>query len=228
MNIVTADFVCSNTDYKKCPAPDKPEFAFIGRSNVGKSSLINAITNRKGMAKTSGTPGKTQVINHFVINNSWYLVDLPGYGFAKTAKTNREKWEKMIRDYLQNRTSLLVTFVLVDARLQPQTIDLEFMTWMGTHQLPFVIVFTKSDKLTKNELNRNVSQYSKKLLETWMKHLACSSLHLNHKWEKMNCFNISKKPFLYFNYFSTPFPLPNFSAKAVISAAALLSLVALR
>lgn len=167
MNIVTADFVCSNTDYKKCPAPDKPEFAFIGRSNVGKSSLINAITNRKGMAKTSGTPGKTQVINHFVINNSWYLVDLPGYGFAKTAKTNREKWEKMIRDYLQNRTSLLVTFVLVDARLQPQTIDLEFMTWMGTHQLPFVIVFTKSDKLTKNELNRNVSQYSKKLLETW-------------------------------------------------------------
>lgn len=167
MNIVTADFVCSNTDYKKCPTPDKPEFAFIGRSNVGKSSLINAITNRKGMAKTSGTPGKTQVINHFVINNSWYLVDLPGYGFAKTAKTNREKWEKMIRDYLQNRTSLLVTFVLVDARLQPQTIDLEFMTWMGTHQLPFVIVFTKSDKLTKNELNRNVSQYSKKLLETW-------------------------------------------------------------
>jgi GTP-binding protein len=167
MNIVTADFVCSNTDYKKCPAPDKPEFAFIGRSNVGKSSLINAITNRKGMAKTSGTPGKTQVINHFVINNSWYLVDLPGYGFAKTAKTNREKWEKMIRDYLQNRTSLLVTFVLVDARLQPQTIDLEFMTWMGIHQLPFVIVFTKSDKLTKNELNRNVSQYSKKLLETW-------------------------------------------------------------
>lgn len=167
MNIVTADFVCSNTDYKKCPAPDKPEFAFIGRSNVGKSSLINAITNRKGMAKTSGTPGKTQVINHFVINNSWFLVDLPGYGFAKTAKTNREKWEKMIRDYLQNRTSLLVTFVLVDARLQPQTIDLEFMTWMGTHQLPFVIVFTKSDKLTKNELNRNVAQYSKKLLETW-------------------------------------------------------------
>lgn len=167
MNIVSADFVCSNTDYKKCPTPDKPEFAFIGRSNVGKSSLINAITNRKGMAKTSGTPGKTQVINHFVINNSWYLVDLPGYGFAKTAKTNREKWEKMIRDYLQNRTSLLVTFVLVDARLQPQTIDLEFMTWMGTHQLPFVIVFTKSDKLTKNELNRNVSQYSKKLLETW-------------------------------------------------------------
>lgn len=167
MNIVTADFVCSNTDYKKCPAPDKPEFAFIGRSNVGKSSLINAITNRKGMAKTSGTPGKTQVINHFVINNSWFLVDLPGYGFAKTAKTNREKWEKMIRDYLQNRTSLLVTFVLVDARLQPQTIDLEFMTWMGTHQLPFVIVFTKSDKLTKNELNRNVALYSKKLLETW-------------------------------------------------------------
>lgn len=167
MNIVTADFVCSNTDVKKCPTPDKPEFAFIGRSNVGKSSLINAITNRKGMAKTSGTPGKTQVINHFIINNSWFLVDLPGYGFAKTAKTNREKWEKMIRDYLQNRTSLLVTFVLVDARLQPQAIDLEFMTWMGTHQLPFVIVFTKSDKLTKNELNRNVALYSKKLLETW-------------------------------------------------------------
>ena len=119
MNIITADFLCSNTDYKKCPAPDKPEFAFIGRSNVGKSSLINMLTSRKGLAKTSGTPGKTQLINHFLINNTWYLVDLPGYGFAKTSQANREKWELMIRDYLENRENLLSTMVLIDARIKP-------------------------------------------------------------------------------------------------------------
>jgi len=167
MNIISADFLCSNTDYRKCPASDKPEFAFIGRSNVGKSSLINMLTSRKGLAKTSGTPGKTQLINHFIINNNWYLVDLPGYGFAKTSQTNREKWEKMIRDYLLNRENLLTTLVLIDSRLKPQLIDLEFMQWMGESNLPFAIIFTKTDKLTKNELASNMSAYNKKLLDYW-------------------------------------------------------------
>ena len=167
MNIISAEFVCSNTDYKQCPPPDKPEFAFIGRSNVGKSSLINMLVSRKGLAKTSGTPGKTQLINHFVINENWYLVDLPGYGFAKISQTTREKWEKMIRDYLLKRENLLSTLVLIDARLEPQQIDLTFMEWLGEHQIPFVIVFTKSDKLTKNELASNLSAYKKKLSESW-------------------------------------------------------------
>lgn len=167
MNIQSAEFVCSNTNYRKCPEPNKPEFAFIGRSNVGKSSLINTLTNRKGLAKTSGTPGKTQVINHFIINGAWYLVDLPGYGFAKTSLTNREKWEQMIREYLVHRTNLLTTFVLIDSRIKPQTIDLEFMSWMGNHNIPFAIAFTKTDKLTKNELHRNMIAYEKKLLESW-------------------------------------------------------------
>lgn len=167
MNIQSAEFVCSNTNYRKCPEPNKPEFAFIGRSNVGKSSLINTLTNRKGLAKTSGTPGKTQVINHFIINGAWYLVDLPGYGFAKTSLTNREKWEQMIREYLVHRTNLLTTFVLIDSRIKPQTIDLEFMSWMGSDNIPFAIAFTKTDKLTKNELHRNMIAYEKKLLESW-------------------------------------------------------------
>lgn len=167
MNIQSAEFVCSNTNYRKCPEPNKPEFAFIGRSNVGKSSLINTLTNRKGLAKTSGTPGKTQVINHFIINGAWFLVDLPGYGFAKTSLTNREKWEQMIREYLVHRTNLLTTFVLIDSRIKPQTIDLEFMSWMGNHNIPFAIAFTKTDKLTKNELHRNMVAYEKKLLESW-------------------------------------------------------------
>jgi GTP-binding protein len=167
MNISSADFLCSNTDHRKCPAPDKPEFAFIGRSNVGKSSLINMLTSRKGLAKTSGTPGKTQLINHFLINNTWYLVDLPGYGFAKASQVNREKWEKMIRAYLLNRTNLLTTFILIDSRIKPQIIDLEFMRWMGENEMPFALVFTKSDKLTKNELASNIAAYKKKLLDYW-------------------------------------------------------------
>lgn len=167
MNIITADFLCSNTDPKKCPAANKPEFAFIGRSNVGKSSLINMITSRKGLAKTSGTPGKTQLINHFLINEAWYLVDLPGYGFAKTSKTNLEKWEKMIRSYLLQRENLLCTFVLIDSRIKPQQIDMEFLQWMGENELPFALIFTKTDKLTKNELASNLSAYKKKLLDYW-------------------------------------------------------------
>lgn len=167
MKITSAEFVCSNSDYKKCPAPDKPEFAFIGRSNVGKSSLINMLVGKKGMAKTSGTPGKTQLINHFIINNSWYLVDLPGYGYAKTSQSNRVKWEKMILDYLTQRENLLNIFVLIDSRLEPQKIDIEFINELGESQLPFAIIFTKSDKLTKNELAKNMAQYKKKLLEWW-------------------------------------------------------------
>lgn len=167
MKITSADFVCSNSDYKKCPAPDKPEFAFIGRSNVGKSSLINMLVGKKGLAKTSGTPGKTQLINHFIINNSWYLVDLPGYGYAKTSQSNRVKWEKMILDYLTQRENLLNIFVLIDSRLEPQKIDIEFINELGESELPFAIIFTKSDKLTKNELAKSMAQYKKKLLEWW-------------------------------------------------------------
>jgi len=167
MKINSAEFVCSNTDFKKCPPPEKPEFAFIGRSNVGKSSLINMLVSKKGLAKTSGTPGKTQLINHFLINESWYLVDLPGYGYAKTSQSNRAKWEKMILDYLTGRENLVNIFVLIDARLEPQKIDIEFINSLGESELPFAIIFTKSDKLTKNELARNMAAYKKKLLEWW-------------------------------------------------------------
>jgi GTP-binding protein len=167
MIIQSAEFLCSNSDYRKCPTPVHPEFAFIGRSNVGKSSLINMITGRKGLAKTSGTPGKTQLINHFIINNNWNLVDLPGYGFAKTSQTNRVSWMEMIRGYLLHRENLLCTFVLVDSRLKPQAIDLDFMEWMGKKQLPFVILFTKTDKLTKNELQSNLAAYKKQLSQHW-------------------------------------------------------------
>ncbi len=167
MNIKTADFLCSNSDYRKCPSADKPEFAFIGRSNVGKSSLINTLTNRKGLAKTSGSPGKTQLINHFLINEAWYLVDLPGYGYAKITKSIKEKWEGMIRDYLHKRENLVCTMVLIDARLEPQVIDLEFLQWLGINHIPFCILFTKADKLTKNELASSLSRYRKTLLDAW-------------------------------------------------------------
>lgn len=167
MKITSAIFVCSNSDYKKCPEPTKAEFAFIGRSNVGKSSLINMLVSKKGLAKTSGTPGKTQLINHFIINEAWYLVDLPGYGYAKVSKTAKKKWEKMIDDYLNNRENLLNTFVLIDARLEPQEIDIEFINRLGNNQQPFTILFTKADKLTKNELSKNLAQYKKKLLDWW-------------------------------------------------------------
>jgi GTP-binding protein len=167
MNISSAEFLTSSPDYKLCPPPDKPEFAFIGRSNVGKSSLINSLVNRKGLAKTSGTPGKTQVINHFIINNSWYLVDLPGYGYSKTSKENRVKWDTMIRDYLDKRENLLCTLLLIDSRLEPQNIDTEFMNWLGENAIPFVIVFTKTDKLTKNQLLKNVTHYKKELSDLW-------------------------------------------------------------
>ncbi|WP_109616540.1 ribosome biogenesis GTP-binding protein YihA/YsxC [Sediminitomix flava] len=167
MKIKKAEFVMSNQDYRKCPPADKAEYAFIGRSNVGKSSLINAMTNHKGLAKTSGTPGKTQLINHFIINDNWYLVDLPGYGYAQVSKTIREKFQKLIDGYLLNRENLYCTFVLVDSRHNPQKIDLDFMEWMATNGLPFCIIFTKADKLKKTEKESKINNYLKKLQESW-------------------------------------------------------------
>jgi GTP-binding protein len=167
MKITEAIFLQSNTDYEKCPKPDKPEYAFIGRSNVGKSSLINALVQKKNLAKTSQTPGKTQLINHFQIDKKWYLVDLPGYGYAKVSKTDREKFEKMIHEYLENRENLIYTFVLIDIRHEPQKIDLEFMSTLGEQDIPFCIVFTKADKLSQTAVNKNVSVYQEKMLETW-------------------------------------------------------------
>jgi GTP-binding protein len=167
MKIQTAEFVISNTDYKKCPVDELPEFAFIGRSNVGKSSLINMLTNHKSLAKISGKPGKTQLINHFIINKAWYLVDLPGYGYAKASKVQRDKWQRFIVDYLVNRKQLTNLFVLLDSRLEPQKIDLEFMNWCGEKQLPFSMVFTKIDKLSSSELQRNLAKYKKEMLKYW-------------------------------------------------------------
>ena len=167
MKIKSVSFVVSNTDHKKCPEDGLPEFAFIGRSNVGKSSLINLLTGNKKLAKTSSTPGKTQLINHFVINDQWYLVDLPGYGYAKVSKSARSNWEKFIADYLRNRKSLMNIFILLDSRLEPQKIDLEFINWCGEKQLPFVLVFTKIDKLSSSALQRNTSKFKKEMLKTW-------------------------------------------------------------
>src|SRR5690606_3420823 len=159
--IKKAEFLISNTDYKKCPSPHMPEFAFIGRSNVGKSSLINMLTNNKNLAKTSGTPGKTQLINHFLIDKRWYMVDLPGYGFAKVGKSLKSSWESMIKGYLTNRENLVATFVLVDSRLSPQKSDLEFVLWCAENAVPIVVVFTKADKLAKSKVNSNVSAFLK-------------------------------------------------------------------
>ena len=171
MIIKSASFVISNKDINKCPVPDKPEYAFIGRSNVGKSSLINMLCNEKNLAKTSQRPGKTQLINHFVINSKtedpWYLVDLPGYGFAKVPVKLKNKWLGFITSFLKNRQNLLCTFVLIDSRLEPQKIDLEFMQWLGENEIPFVIVFTKTDKLKSAEKQSFLENYKSAMLETW-------------------------------------------------------------
>lgn len=167
MDIKTAEFVISNTDYKKCPEGNLPEYAFIGRSNVGKSSLINMLCNRKGLAMTSSKPGKTLLINHFIINNEWYLVDLPGYGYATTGKSMRVKLKGIIEGYILYREQLTNLFVLIDSRLEPQKIDLEFMEWLGENGIPFSIVFTKMDKQSATRGNENVENYKAKLLETW-------------------------------------------------------------
>lgn len=167
MQIKSAEFVISNSDVAKCPAGRIPEYAFIGRSNVGKSSLINMLMQRKSLAKTSGRPGKTQLINHFLINKNWHLVDLPGYGYARVSKSSKKVFQKFITDYFAKREQLVSAFVLVDVRHEPQPIDLEFMEWMGESQIPFSIIFTKADKLKPKALERNVEAYKQKMLETW-------------------------------------------------------------
>lgn len=167
MIIKSAKFVISNTNYKLCPTNNIPEYAFIGRSNVGKSSLINALTKNKKLAKTSAKPGKTQLINHFIINDSWYLVDLPGYGYTKTSKVKREQFSEMTKKYIINRSNLVCLFVLVDSRHSPQKIDQEFMQWLAQKKIPFVIIFTKIDKLGKNSLKENLENYKAKMLNDW-------------------------------------------------------------
>jgi GTP-binding protein len=167
MNIKKAEFVISNTDPAKCPGDGRPEYAFIGRSNVGKSSLINMLTGRKGLALTSSTPGKTQLINHFLINDEWYLVDLPGYGYAQRGKAGREKIRGIIDAYLEQREALTNLFVLLDCRLEPQKIDLEFIDQLGESGVPFAIIFTKTDKVSQSKLNINLENYKACLLKTW-------------------------------------------------------------
>ena len=167
MKINSAKFIISNTDVRKCPSDPIPEYAFIGRSNVGKSSLINMLTNQKKLAKTSGRPGKTQLINHFLINDSWFLVDLPGYGYAKVSKDQRRSFQKFIKEYFSKRMQLACSFVLIDSRHEPQKIDLEFMQYLGENGIPFCIVFTKADKLNRSTLNKNIAQYKRVMLESW-------------------------------------------------------------
>lgn len=167
MLIKSANFVKSSSKWQECPEPNIAEYAFIGRSNVGKSSLINAMMNKKDLAKTSQTPGKTQLINHFLVNEEWYLTDLPGYGYAKVSKSQRKDFEKLITNYILNRKNLVNLFILVDIRHTPQKIDLEFMEWCAESGIPFSIIFTKADKLKPNAITQNVETYQQKLLETW-------------------------------------------------------------
>lgn len=167
MNIKSAVFVISNTKVEKCPQSELPEYAFIGRSNVGKSSLINMLTAQKGLAMTSATPGKTLLINHFLINNEWHLVDLPGYGYASRGKKQKEELTGLINDYILEREQLTLLFVLIDSRLEPQKIDLEFITWLGENSIPFAIIFTKADKLSKSRVMSNVTAYLNTLSEEW-------------------------------------------------------------
>ncbi len=167
MEIKSAEFVISSPDFRKCPQSSIPEYAFIGRSNVGKSSLINMLTGRNGLAMTSSTPGKTLLINHFIINGNWHLVDLPGYGYAQRGQKQRDQLTSMIRGYCMNREQLTSLFVLVDSRLTPQKIDLEFINWLGENGIPFGIVFTKADKLGRGKLNENIKAYLDRLLEEW-------------------------------------------------------------
>ena len=167
MKIISAEFVVSNQEVSKCPKNSIPEYAFIGRSNVGKSSLINMLTDRKSLAKTSGRPGKTQLINHFIINKNWYLVDLPGYGYARVSKSSKKTFQKFITSYFEQREQLVSAFVLVDIRHEPQPIDLNFMEWLGKYNIPFSIIFTKADKLKPKAIDNHVKAYKNILLETW-------------------------------------------------------------
>lgn len=167
MILKTAEFVKSSQHFEQCPEPKLPEFAFIGRSNVGKSSLINMLVDKKDLAKTSSQPGKTQLINHFLINEEWYLVDLPGYGYAKTSMENRKKWRKMIEDYLLKRVNLLTVFVLIDSRLEPQKIDLEFINFLGENQVPITLIFTKTDKQSAKKTEESLERFKETLSEYW-------------------------------------------------------------
>jgi GTP-binding protein len=167
MEIRSAKYIISSPNVEGCPAPDKPEYAFIGRSNVGKSSLINMITYQTKLAKTSNTPGKTQLINHFLINHNFYIVDLPGYGFAKVSQTQRAKWEKMIATYLQQRTNLVTVFVLIDSRHEPQALDLQFLRKLGEWQVPFNVIFTKADKTTQREASKHARQFIEAMKKEW-------------------------------------------------------------
>lgn len=167
MIVSSAEFVKSSQELNQCPQPDMPEFAFIGRSNVGKSSLINMLVDKKDLAKTSSQPGKTQLINHFLVNEEWYLVDLPGYGYAKTSMENRKKWRKMIEDYLLKRVNLLTVFVLVDSRLEPQKIDLEFINFLGENQVPITLIFTKTDKQSAKKTEESLERFKESLSEYW-------------------------------------------------------------
>ena len=167
MEIKSARFIISNTDVRKCPQDGRPEYAFIGRSNVGKSSLINMLARQNKLAMTSSTPGKTLLINHFLVNDAWYLVDLPGYGYAKRGKAQQEKLKEIISDYILGRSQMTLLFLLIDSRHEPQKIDLEFIEWLGENGVPFAIVFTKADKLTRGQLNTNIEVYKARLLEEW-------------------------------------------------------------
>ncbi len=167
MIVKNATFVISNSDYRKCPPPQKPEYAFVGRSNVGKSSLINMLTGNGKLAKTSVQPGKTQLINHFEINGEWYLVDLPGYGYARISRAQREKWTKMMKGYLLNRSNLMCVFVLVDSRIPPQEIDIEFIDFLGENGIPLMIVFTKTDKQKHGETMQNIAKFKRRMLQDW-------------------------------------------------------------
>ena len=167
MKIKSSEFVMSNSDVTKCPKEKLIEYAFIGRSNVGKSSLINMLMQKKSLAKTSGRPGKTQLINHFLINKNWFLVDLPGYGYARVSKSSKRIFQKFITQYFSKRQQLVLAFVLIDCRHKPQKVDLEFMQWMGENQVPFSIIFTKQDKMKPNALIKNIEDYKLKMLESW-------------------------------------------------------------
>jgi GTP-binding protein len=184
MIVKTAEFICSNTQISKLPPPVKPEYAFIGRSNVGKSSLINMLTAKKGLAKTSQTPGKTQLINHFLINDTWYIVDLPGYGYARASKSKKADWSKFIHTYLDKRESLQCVLVLIDSRLEPQKIDLEFCNWLGEKGLSFILVFTKADKQSGTKTDQNVALFKKAMLASFEEapqyFITSSETHLGH------------------------------------------------
>jgi GTP-binding protein len=199
MQVHSATFIISNTDVSKCPNIAIPEYAFIGRSNVGKSSLLNTICNKKNLAKTSSRPGKTQLINHFLINKNWHLVDLPGFGYARVSKTNKKKFQKFITNYFKQRNQLVSAFLLIDIRHEPQPIDLNFMQWLGENYIPFSIVFTKADKLKPAARERNINNYTNKMLETQWEELPpifiTSSLHKTGSEEILTYINLLNKDF---------------------------------